>query len=66
MPLEQAISEQRELIERHFMSEGAILGSQKFAALHRSQVRNGTFLYIPRGDGNSGIEPITLAQSSAS
>ena len=49
MPLEQAIAEQRELIERHFMTEGAILGSQKFAALHTSQVRNGTFLYVPRG-----------------
>ena len=49
MPLEQAIAEHRELIERHFMTEGAILGSQKFAALHASQVRNGTFLYIPRG-----------------
>ena len=49
MPLEQAIVEQRELIERHFMSEGAILGSKKFSALHASQVRNGTFLFIPRG-----------------
>ena len=49
MPLAQAIATQRELIERHFMREGAILGSQKFAALHESQVRNGTFLYVPRG-----------------
>jgi Fe-S cluster assembly protein SufD len=49
MPLEQAIAEQRELIERHFMTEGAILGSQKFAALHASQVRNGMFLHVPRG-----------------
>ena len=49
MPLEQAIAEQRELIERHFMSEGAILGSKKFSALHASQVCNGTFLYVPRG-----------------
>ena len=49
MPLEQAIAEQRELIEKHFMREGAILGSEKFAALHESQVRNGTFLYVPRG-----------------
>ncbi len=49
MPLAQAIAEQRELIEKHFMREGAILGSEKFAALHESQVRNGTFLYVPRG-----------------
>ena len=49
MPLEQAIAEHRDLIERHFMTEGAILGSQKFAALHASQVRNGMFLHVPRG-----------------
>jgi Fe-S cluster assembly protein SufD len=49
LPLEQAIAEHRELIEKHFLNEGARLGSRKFAALHESQVRNGTFLYIPRG-----------------
>lgn len=49
MPIEQAVATQRELIEKHFMREGAILGSQKFAALHESQVRNGTFLFVPRG-----------------
>jgi len=49
LSLEQAIAEQRELISKHFLSEGASLGSRKFAALHESQVRNGTFLYVPRG-----------------
>jgi Fe-S cluster assembly protein SufD len=49
LPLEQAIAEQHELIGKHFLSEGATLGSGKFAALHESQVRNGTFLYVPRG-----------------
>ncbi len=49
LPLEQAVAEQRELISRHFLSEGVTLGSRKFAALHESQVRNGTFLYVPRG-----------------
>ena len=49
LPLEQAIAEQRELVAKHFLSEGATLGSRKFAALHESQVRNGTFLYVPRG-----------------
>jgi Fe-S cluster assembly protein SufD len=48
LPLEQAITEQRELIERHFMREDAILGSAKFAALHQSQVRAGMFLYVPK------------------
>ena len=49
LPFEQAIAEHHELIRKHFLSEGATLGSQKFAALHESQVRNGTFLYVPRG-----------------
>jgi Fe-S cluster assembly protein SufD len=49
LPLEQAVAEQRELIAKHFLSEDATLGSRKFAALHESQVRNGTFLYVPRG-----------------
>ena len=49
LPLEQAIAEQRDLIERHFMREDAILGSAKYAALHQSQVRTGTFLYVPKG-----------------
>jgi Fe-S cluster assembly protein SufD len=49
LPLDQAIAEQRELIERHFMREDAILGSSKFAALHQSQVRAGTFLFVPKG-----------------
>jgi Fe-S cluster assembly protein SufD len=49
LPLEQAASEHPELFRKHFMREDAILGGQKFAALHRSQVRAGTFLYVPRG-----------------
>ena len=49
LPLEQAIAEHSELIERHFMREDAILGSAKFAALHASQVRAGTFIYVPKG-----------------
>jgi Fe-S cluster assembly protein SufD len=49
LPLEQAIVEQRDLIERYFMREDAILGSAKYAALHQSQVRTGTFLYVPKG-----------------
>ncbi len=49
MPLEQALLEHSELVQKHFMREEAILGSKKFAALHQSQVRAGTFLYVPRG-----------------
>jgi Fe-S cluster assembly protein SufD len=49
LPLAQAIGEQRELIERHFIREDAILGSRKFAALHEARLRNGSFLHVPRG-----------------
>ena len=49
LPLEQAAAEHSELFRKHFMREEAILGGQKFAALHRSQVRAGMFLYVPRG-----------------
>ncbi len=49
LPLDQAAAEHPELFRKHFMREEAILGGQKFAALHASQVRAGTFLYVPRG-----------------
>lgn len=49
LPIEQAAAEHGELFRKHFMREEAILGGQKFAALHRSQVRAGMFLYVPRG-----------------
>ncbi len=49
LPIEEAADEHRELFERHFMREEAALGSRKFAALHEARMRNGTFLYIPRG-----------------
>lgn len=47
-PLEAAITEHAELFQKHFMAQDAILGSQKFAALHRARVRTGTFLYVPK------------------
>ena len=48
-PLERAMIEHEELFRRHFMSQPAVLGSAKFAALHEAFVRSGTFLYVPRG-----------------
>src|SRR5437764_1090870 len=48
-PLERAMVEHRELFRKHFMSQPAILGSAKFAALHQALVSNGTFLFVPRG-----------------
>ncbi len=49
LPLEQAMVEYPDLFQQYFMREEAILGGQKFAALHASQVRTGTFLHVPRG-----------------
>jgi Fe-S cluster assembly protein SufD len=49
LPLERAAAEHPELFRKHFMQEEAILGGRKFASLHLSQARAGTFLYIPRG-----------------
>jgi Fe-S cluster assembly protein SufD len=49
LPLERALVEHEELVRKHFMREEAILGGTKFAALHESQVRAGTFIYVPRG-----------------
>src|SRR6266446_5616449 len=48
-PLERAMVEHADLFRKHFMSQPAILGSAKFAALHQAMVSSGTFLYVPRG-----------------
>jgi Fe-S cluster assembly protein SufD len=48
-PLERALVEHADLFRKHFMSQPAILGSAKFAALHKALVSSGTFLFVPRG-----------------
>jgi Fe-S cluster assembly protein SufD len=48
-PLERAMVEHRELFQKHFMSQPSVLGSAKFAALHKAFVSSGTFLFVPRG-----------------
>jgi len=48
-PLEHAMVEHADLFRKHFMSQPAVLGSAKFAALHKALVSSGTFLYVPRG-----------------
>src|SRR6266700_3807065 len=47
--LERAMVEHADLFRKHFMSQPAVLGSAKFAALHQALVSSGTFLYVPRG-----------------
>src|SRR5216110_1941279 len=48
-PLERAMVEHVDLFRKHFMSQPAVLGSARFAALHKALVSSGTFLYVPRG-----------------
>jgi Fe-S cluster assembly protein SufD len=48
-PLERGLIEHEELFRKHFMAQPAALGSAKFAALHESFVKSGTFIYVPRG-----------------
>jgi Fe-S cluster assembly protein SufD len=47
-PLEQAIVEDEALVSRYFMKEEVVLGGKKFAALHKANVRAGTFVYVPK------------------
>ena len=47
-PLERAMVEHADLFRKHFMSQPAVLGSAKFAALHKALVSSGTFLFVPR------------------
>ena len=45
----EAVAQHGELLKRHFMAQPQKLGSTKFAALHTAFVRDGAFIYVPRG-----------------
>jgi Fe-S cluster assembly protein SufD len=47
--LSEALDKHSDLLREHFMAQSARLGSAKFVALHKSLVRAGTFLWVPRG-----------------
>jgi Fe-S cluster assembly protein SufD len=47
--LAEALEKHSDRLREHFMAQSARLGSAKFAALHKSFVQAGTFLWIPRG-----------------
>lgn len=49
MPLEEAACVHAELVQGHFMTQEARLGSAKYAALHRSGPVAGVFIHVPRG-----------------
>ncbi len=47
--LAEALEKHADRLREYFMSQSARLGSAKFAALHKSLVQAGIFLWIPRG-----------------
>jgi len=47
-PLSQAIKENGDLVQKHFMNRDARLGSAKFVALHVARARAGVFVYVPK------------------
>jgi Fe-S cluster assembly protein SufD len=47
--LSEALEKHSDRLREHFMTQPAKLGSAKFAALHKSVVQAGTFLWVPRG-----------------
>jgi Fe-S cluster assembly protein SufD len=47
--LAEAICKHADLLRAHFMAQPQKLGSEKFAALHTAFVRDGAFVYVPRG-----------------
>jgi Fe-S cluster assembly protein SufD len=47
--LTEAAASHADLLKAHFMAQPQKLGSEKFAALHAAFVRDGAFVYVPRG-----------------
>ncbi|MBV8814646.1 MAG: hypothetical protein JO271_09155, partial [Verrucomicrobia bacterium] len=47
LTLEQAAQARPDLLQTHFMTQAARLGSKKFVALHKASVKAGTVLYVP-------------------
>lgn len=46
-PLEIAAREHESLVQEFFMAQPVELGSHKYAALHRANLKTGAFLYVP-------------------
>lgn len=45
--IEKAVVEHEEIFRKYFMTQEVVLGSKKFAALHKAMCKSGTFLYVP-------------------
>ncbi len=55
LPLEAALEQHSDLVEKHFMRQETRLGSAKFSALHESALKNGLFVLIPKGVEIEGV-----------
>lgn len=49
LPFEQALQQHGELVKEYFMKRETKLGSAKFAALHKANVKSGLFVFVPDG-----------------
>ena len=49
LPLEDALNQHSELVEKYFMQGDTKLGSAKYAALHKAHLTNGLFVFVPKG-----------------
>jgi Fe-S cluster assembly protein SufD len=49
LPLAEALESHADLIRDHLMPRALETGSQKFALLHLASMRNGGFVYLPKG-----------------
>lgn len=49
LPLEDALQQHSDLVEKYFMKGSSKLGSAKYAALHKAHLSNGLFVFIPKG-----------------
>ena len=47
--LDEAAAKHADLLKAHFMAQPQKLGSEKFAALHAAFLRDGAFIYVPKG-----------------
>lgn len=49
LPLSEALRSHGDLLRRTFTQNPSVLGSSKFHALHQASVKEGSFLYVPKG-----------------
>lgn len=47
--LAEAIETHGQRLQEYFMTQEAMLGSEKFALIHKSRTKSGLFLYVPAG-----------------